>query len=69
MVTLEIKNIEKIKELNLNLSQTIDTLLFKYIESLMPKSLDEWNSKYEENKAKSEASWKEWEKNRVVVIE
>ena len=67
MVTLDYKNIAKIKELGLNLSQTIDKLLVKYIEELTPKTLDEWNANYERNKAKSNASWVEWEKNLVVV--
>jgi antitoxin component of RelBE/YafQ-DinJ toxin-antitoxin module len=63
MVTLEIHNIKKIRELGLNLSQLIDTLLTKYIaECELDTDKTRHDKNYMDNKAKSEEAWEKRKK-------
>lgn len=68
MVTLELKNIERIKDLGLNLSKTIDQVLEQFLKT---RELTEWELNLEYNKAISQKAYEEWLKNykRVIIYE
>jgi thymidylate synthase ThyX len=72
MVTLDITHIKKIRDLDLNLSKLINTLLSNYIaesELKDAQELTEWEQNMQENKAKSEPAYDEWYRKRQEEFE